>query len=242
MTPKYLAASEDISVDTFSPVEWTSLAETCSVYSSVIQIRGNSECNGGILEVTLWGTFCRMMTHAFCKGSSLYRDGEAICPRWGPSHVFAWRRPRYGQRWPAGQSLRETAARLIRETSGRILLHYATLCYLHQAATIPLIIPSIFLDINVECVSCHATDRNRKKVACSSSPPASRRAPDAMHHILLTNEGESVAEVGNCQMLLHMHRGPSKLALTHQALVAREQKQMGVIFLRETYRKFSVHC
>lgn len=52
-------------------------------------------------------------------------------------------------------------------------------------------------------------------VAGNLSPPASCRAPDAMRHILLTNEGESVAEVGSCQMLLHMHRGPSKLVLTH---------------------------
>lgn len=55
----------------------------------------------------------------------------------------------------------------------------------------------------------------------SSSLPS---ALDAMQHILLTNEGESTVEVGSCQMLLHMHRGPSKLVLTHQAPVAREQK------------------
>lgn len=48
---------------------------------------------------------------------------------------------------------------------------------------------------------------------------------DAMQHILLTNEGESAVEVGSCQMLLHMHRGPPKPVLTHQALVAREQKK-----------------
>lgn len=83
------------------------------------------------------------------------------------------------------------------------------------------------------CVVIPETPVSRR-IACSSSTPAIRRAPDAMHHILLTNEGESVPEVGSCQMLLHMHCGPSKLVLTHQALVAREQKKMGVIFPRET--------
>lgn len=73
-----------------------------------------------------------------------------------------------------------------------------------------------------------------RRVACSLSPPACHRALDAMQHILLTNEGERAAEVSSCQMLLHMHHGPSKLVRMHQAPVAREQKKLASFFQEKT--------
>lgn len=76
-----------------------------------------------------------------------------------------------------------------------------------------------------KCLHVHPDATVSRRVTRSWSPSAGRQPPDAMQHILLTNEGESAAEVGSCQMLLHMHRGPSKLLLTHQAPVAREQKK-----------------